>query len=121
MRRVRRWPRKVARRRHSIYAESGLMDRLRLYAAALTDAQTPVSLTGLLEAALWEYLEARCDRAGVPRQGASPEVRIRYPGRGRPSAAARNGQFFPTLASASAQTRRLRVIRRSREPTGFNG
>ena len=87
----------MTRRRYSAFLEEGLMDRLRLYAIALGDRGVPVSLSGLHEVALWEYLESRCDRLGAPRPGVSPQARRMQAGPGRPSRAAIAATFAPLL------------------------
>lgn len=88
----------MTRRRYSLYIEEPLTDRLRLYASALAQTGERLSLSGLLEAALYEYLESRCDRMGIPRDGTSAAPAVRHFGRGRPSASTLAGQFSPRLA-----------------------
>lgn len=85
------------RARYSSYVDQALVARLRRYAAALGRSGQRVSLSGLHEAALYEYLEQRCLIDGSPRDGVGPAPRSWRPGRGRPSAAALEARFRPRL------------------------
>jgi hypothetical protein len=87
----------MARRRCSLYLEQALMDRLRLYTFGLARTGTVVSMSGLIESALLEYLRRRCDGLGTPLEGSSPAPRTTFAGPGRPTAAARERQFEPQL------------------------
>lgn len=93
----------MVRKRGSFFLEQALTDRLRFYGAGLADRGRRVSLSGLLEAALWEYLEFRTTPLGVPIPGTDPEPRPHYAGRGRPSAAARATRFTPRLSRTAGR------------------
>jgi len=95
----------VARRRVSLYAEAALIERLHAYARALEQDGLPVALAGLLEAALWEYLEVRCDRQGTPAIGVGPDPVAHYGGPGRPSAHLKAEQFAPRLLRRTGRPR----------------
>lgn len=96
-------------RRHAVFSlEEQLTQRLRAYARALESGGAPVTLSGLVEAALCEYLDRRCAHDGALRPGQSALPRPGYPGPGRPSAAVRASRYVPDL-------RRIEGGRRPRE------
>lgn len=74
-----------------------ITERLRRYASALEHAGHPVTLAGLVEAALIEYLDRRCTLDGLPRARSDPAPIPSYAGRGRPSRAARASRPTPAL------------------------
>lgn len=95
------------RERWSLFVESAIVDRVRIYSRALAiRGDEGLGLSGVVESALWEYLERRTDRMGEPREGTSPLPVVRYPGRGRPTAAARSAQFTPKLQPRPVRQRR---------------
>lgn len=106
----------MTRERWSLFVESALVDRVRIYARALARRGETLGLSGVVESALWEYLERRSDRMGEPRDGTSPLPVVRYPGPGRPTAAARRAQFIPKAQQpvrarrASADARHLDLV-----------
>lgn len=81
-------------RRHAVFSlEERVTDRLREYALGLDRTGLSATLSGLVEAALVEYLDRRCTLDGVPIEGRSPAPVPAFMGRGRPSAASRASRY----------------------------
>jgi len=85
-------------RRHTVFSmEEILTRRLHAYGRALEQNGRSVTLSGLVEAALCEYLDRRCALDGMPFEGSDPAPVIRYAGRGRPSRLVLAARYQPLI------------------------